>query len=246
MNNIKHHLLEVITTDLEEGFLVTGYDNLEILKCLPDNCVDCIYIDPPYLANKTWEKNGWSFEDKFDNIWVFLFFLAERLVEAKRITRTRHYKIIDDELYEDDEICKYAPRRDKILSDYSSKGKMKKLMEGIDVGASIFVHIDYRTNSEIKTYLMDPLFGDGALEWNEVQALFNIKLGKSVHTPVSIPEVIINQGPDIIMDFFAGSMSTCAAAYKHGRRFIGIEKNKTEQLFCDSIKGKEFGCDRKD
>jgi len=241
MNNIKHHISEVITTDLEEGFIITGYDNLEILRCLPDNCVDCIYIDPPYLTNKIWEKNGWSFEDKFDDMWVFLFFLAERLVEAKRLMRTRHYKIIDDELYEDDEICKYAPRRDKILSDYSGKGKIKKLMKGIDIGASIFVHIDYRTNSEIKTYLMDPLFGEGALTWSEVQALFSIKLGKHVHTPDAVQEVIINQGPDIIMDFFAGSHSTAAAAWKTGRRFISIEKNKSEQLFLDQIKDFTFG-----
>jgi len=226
-------------TELEYGTIYTGADNLEVLKSLPDNSVDMIYIDPPYLTNKSWEKNGWSFDDKFDDMWSFLFFLGERLVEAKRIMRTRRYQLIDDVLYEDGEVCTYEPRRDKILEDYSGKGKKKKLEGGVDVGASIFVHIDYRTNSEIKTYLMDPLFGEGggALSWEQVQTL----MPQPVHIPKSAPQILIEQGPDIVCDFFAGSHSTAAAAYKLGRRFISIEMNDSEELFYKQIEGVEFG-----
>ena len=248
MKNIRETIKTTPVAELKEGLIYTGIDNLELLKQVPDNTVDMIYIDPPYLTNKTWSKNGWEFEDKFTDMWDFLFFLGERLVEAKRIMRTRRYQLIDDVLYEDGKVCTYKPRRDKILEDYSSKSKRKQLEKGVDVGASIFVHIDYRTNSEIKTYLMDPLFGEGggALSWDDVQTLFETKLGRKVHKPVSIPAVEIEQGPDIVCDFFAGSHSTAAAAWKTGRRFISIELNNSSELFYKQIDGVEFGEMRKD
>jgi hypothetical protein len=249
MKNITNSIKEFKPVAVEDkGVIITGADNLDVLKTIPDNTVDMIYIDPPYLTNKVWEKNGWSFEDKFDDMWSFLYFLGERLIEAKRIMRTRHYQIVDDVLMEDGRVCTYEPRRDKILEDYSGKGKMKKLEKGVDVGASIFVHIDYRTNSEIKTYLMDPLFGEGkgALSWDDVQMIMENKIGERVHTPISVPAVEISQGPDIVCDFFAGSHSTAAAAWKTGRRFISIELNKTEELFYKQIEGVSFGEMRKD
>ena len=229
--------------ETEYGKIYTGVDNLEVLKCLPDNSVDAIYIDPPYLTNKKWEKNGWSFDDKFDGMWDFLFFLGERLVEAKRVMRECEFKLINGILYKDGRVETYQPLIEKITKDHSGKAKLKKLEKGVIVGSSIFVHIDYRTNSEIKTYLMDPLFGEGksALEWNEVNALMHMKIGKKVHTPISVPEVEISDGPSICLDFFAGSHSYAAACHKLGRRYISIEMNESEQLFLDQIEGFEFG-----
>ena len=230
-------------TELEYGTIYTGADNLEVLKSLPDNSVDMIYQDTPYYTNKTWTKNGFTFEDSFESKWHFLFFIAERMVELKRIMRTRRYQLIDDVLYEDGEVCTYEPRRNKILEDYSGKGKKKKLEGGVDVGASIFTHIDYRTNSEIKSFIKDPLFGetDDCISWDDVQNLFEIKVGERVHIPISVPAVKIEQGPDICLDPFAGSMSLCAAAYKLGRRFIGIDLNDTLELFYKQIEGIRFG-----
>lgn len=225
------------TYETELGFIITGRDNLEVLKEIPDNTIDQIYIDPPYLTNKTWEKNGWSFDDNFDSMWDYLFFLGERLVEAKRIMRTRTFQLVDDILYEDGKVCTYEPLKNKILCDYSGKGKRKLLLKGVEVGASIFVHIDYRTNSEIKTYLMDVLFGEGksTITLDDVNTLMYNKIGKKLHTPISVTPVTIEQGPSICMDFFGGSHSYAAACHKLGRRYISIEMNKTEQLFKDQI-----------
>lgn len=241
MNNIKATVKDYITIDNPEGFIITGQDNLTILKQLPDSCVDSLFIDPPYLTNKTWEKNGWSFEDKFDSMWDFLYFLGERLVEAKRIMRESIFQLDGDILYRDGKPETYQPLINKILDDYSSKAKRKKLEKGITIGSSIFVQIDYRTNSETKTYLMDPLFGEGALTLYDVNVLMNNKIGKTLHEPVSIPKVDITPGPSICMDFFAGSNSYAATAYKLGRRYISIELNKTEDLFKEQIEGVRFG-----
>lgn len=85
-------------------------DNLEILKSLPDNCVDLIYTDPPFNTNIIQKRNkikavlsesgniGFagdkydrlidgqygSFEDSFDN---YIEFLHPRLQEAYRILK---------------------------------------------------------------------------------------------------------------------------------------------------------------
>ena len=248
MNNIKQLVSDKITYETDYGFIITGYDNLDILKQLPDGCVDSIYIDPPYLTNKTWEKNGWSFVDKFNDMWDFLYFLGERLVEAKRLMRTNHFQLVNNVLLKNGKPETYQPLMNKIKEDYSSKGKRLKLEKGIDIGSSIFVHIDYRTNNEIKTYLMDPLFGEGktTLEWDEVQDIMYKKIGKRIHDPISIPSVDISDGPSICMDFFAGSHSYAVAAHKLGRRYISIELNKSEQLFIDQIKDVTFGEKRED
>lgn len=249
MKNILKNVPYTPSVDTDNGFIITGHDNLDVLKTLPDNCVDQIYIDPPYLTNKTWEKNGWSFEDSFPSMWDYLFFLGERLVEAKRVMRTSLFKWEDGKLYRDGKEETYQPIIDKIVEDWvDKKSKRKQIEKGVEIGASIFVHVDYRTNNEIKTYLLDPLFGEGktTLEWEEVQALMKIKIGKKCHTPVSVPAVDIPSGPSICMDFFGGSHSYAAQAYLTGRRFISIEKNKSEQLFLDAIEGKEFGCERED
>jgi len=233
MNNIKEKVKEFITIDEEQGFIITGQDNLKMLKLLPDGCVDAIYIDPPYLTNKTWEKAGFSFEDKFDSMWDYLFFLGERLVEAKRLMRERIFTVRDGVLYVDGEINIYKPLEEYILKNHSTKTGQKKLEKGLKIGGSIFVHVDYRTNNEIKTYLMDPLFGEGrtTLTLDEVGMLMQSKIGKQLHTPVSVPAVEILSGPSICMDFFAGSLSYPKVAKKLGRRFIGIELNKTEALW---------------
>ena len=192
MNNIKQTVKEYITIDENEGFIVTGQDNLKILKLLPDNCIDNAYIDPPYNTGKKWSKNDWTFDDKFESKWHFIHFLGERLIEAKRV---------------------------------------------MNKGASIFVHVDYRMNSEIKTYLLDPLFSEkeSALTLEDVNNLMMNKIGHQFHEPISVPEVTITDGPSICLDFFSGSLSYPLACKKLGRRFIGVELNKTETLWPDDV-----------
>jgi hypothetical protein len=252
MDLIKQAIQYEKAVDLEQGFIITGYDNLEVLKTIPDGCVDQSYIDPPFKSNKTWEKNGWKFDDKFDDMWDYLFFLGERLVEAKRVMRESIITWDGKDFYRDGQIIQYKPLIDKLTDDWlSSKQKTKEVSKGKKLGASIFVHVDYRTNNEIKTYLMDPLFGEGksALTLDDVQTLMQAKIGKTLHTPVSVPKVDITDGPSIVLDFFGGSHSYAAAAWKTGRRFISIEMNKSEELFWKQITNKDgtiipFGEDR--
>jgi len=57
-------------------------DNLPILRSLPAQSADLIYIDPPFNTGKTQTQRAGSFDDTFDD---FLAFLTPRLEESRRL-----------------------------------------------------------------------------------------------------------------------------------------------------------------
>ena len=70
-------------------------DNLPVLRTLPSESVDLVYIDPPFNTGRTQQRNrfhtengvrvveqSYGYEDSFDD---FLAFLEPRLEEARRI-----------------------------------------------------------------------------------------------------------------------------------------------------------------
>lgn len=73
--------------------LVWG-DNLSVLRCLPDECLDLIYIDPPYFSGRDYNfVFGDDDEIKtFSDIWdgglpTYLMWLNARLWEMKRVLK---------------------------------------------------------------------------------------------------------------------------------------------------------------
>ena len=65
-------------------------DNLEQLKKLPDECVDLIYIDPPFNSNRNYEvfwgetKEKRSFDDRHASTQAYIEFMRPRCVELLR------------------------------------------------------------------------------------------------------------------------------------------------------------------
>ena len=69
-------------------------DNMEVLKNMPDESVDLIYIDPPFFSNRNYEiiwGNGAelrSFGDRWKGgIEHYVGWMAERLIELHRILK---------------------------------------------------------------------------------------------------------------------------------------------------------------
>jgi len=68
-------------------------DNLEQLKKLPENCVDLIYIDPPFNSNRNYEvfwgetKEKRSFEDRHASTQAYIDFMRPRCVELHRVLK---------------------------------------------------------------------------------------------------------------------------------------------------------------
>jgi site-specific DNA-methyltransferase (adenine-specific) len=68
-------------------------DNLEQLKKLPDNCIDLIYIDPPFNSNRNYEvfwgetKEKRAFDDRHASTHAYIEFMRPRCVELHRVLK---------------------------------------------------------------------------------------------------------------------------------------------------------------
>jgi len=66
-------------------------DNLEQLAKLPDQCVDLIYIDPPFNSNRNYEvfwgetKEKRSFEDRHASTQAYIDYMRPRCVQLARV-----------------------------------------------------------------------------------------------------------------------------------------------------------------
>jgi DNA modification methylase len=68
-------------------------DNLDQLKKLPNECVDLIYIDPPFNSNRNYEvfwgetKEKRAFEDRHASTAAYIDFMRPRCIELARVLK---------------------------------------------------------------------------------------------------------------------------------------------------------------
>ncbi|MEN6576022.1 MAG: DNA methyltransferase [Phycisphaerales bacterium] len=68
-------------------------DNLDQLRKLPDECVDLVYIDPPFNSNRNYEvfwgetKEKRAFEDRHASTAAYIDFMRPRCVEMHRVLK---------------------------------------------------------------------------------------------------------------------------------------------------------------
>ena len=68
-------------------------DNLEMLKEVPDESVDLIYIDPPFNSNRHyevfWGDTGEKrrFEDRFGDAEAYISYMRLRILELYRVLK---------------------------------------------------------------------------------------------------------------------------------------------------------------
>ena len=58
-------------------------DNLEVMRTMPDGCVDLIATDPPYCTGRDFG----AYTDKFDSVYEFIEWLAPRVIRMHRILK---------------------------------------------------------------------------------------------------------------------------------------------------------------
>jgi DNA modification methylase len=77
---------------LDTGIIYCG-DCLDQLRKLPPECVDIIYIDPPFNSNRNYEvfwgetKEKRSFEDRHESTAAYIDFMRPRCVELARVLK---------------------------------------------------------------------------------------------------------------------------------------------------------------
>lgn len=65
-------------------------DCLDVLRKLPDSCVDLVYIDPPFGSNRDQVVRGREkrrFSDRFEDVTAYLEYMKPRLLELYRVLK---------------------------------------------------------------------------------------------------------------------------------------------------------------
>jgi len=68
-------------------------DNLDQLKKFPDECIDLIYIDPPFNSNRNYEvfwgetKEKRAFDDRHGSTQAYIEFMRPRCLELARVLK---------------------------------------------------------------------------------------------------------------------------------------------------------------
>jgi DNA modification methylase len=68
-------------------------DNLQILKDIPDESIDLIYIDPPFNSNRNYEvfwgdiQEKRAFEDRFGDAQAYIHYMQPRIIELYRVLK---------------------------------------------------------------------------------------------------------------------------------------------------------------
>lgn len=240
-------------------------DNLDVLKSLPDNFVNLIYIDPPFNTGNTQAREtGAGIISYRDNFKSLVDFLEPRLKEAYRVLSESgsFYFHID---YREVHYC-------KLLLDYifGKENFLNEIIWSYDYGGrskrrwaakhdNILFYVKDRTNycfnyDEIDRipYMAPGLVGEEKTKagkrvtdtwWHTiVPTRSKEKTGYPTQKPLGIVDRMVkvssNVG-DLVLDFFAGSGTTGESCRRLGRKFILVDNNQQAL----DIMRKRFGDD---
>jgi site-specific DNA-methyltransferase (adenine-specific) len=248
-------------------------ENLEVLRTLPSESVDLIYIDPPFNTGKVQQRTqiktvrssqgdrvGFQgrryesvvigtkrFADMFDD---YLAFLEPRLAEAHRVLAPRgslyfhidyrevHYcKVLLDQIFGREcflnEIIwaydyggrprnRWPPKHDNILLYVKDPSKYvfnADAIERIPYMAPGLVGPEKAARGKLPTDTW----------WHTIVPTNSAeKTGYPTQKPLGILRRIVmasSRPGALVLDFFAGSGTTGAAAFECGRRFILVDNN---------------------
>jgi len=189
-------------------------DCLEVMKQMPDKCVDLVLTDPPYGLGFQYEQ----FTDTQDNL--------KNLVDAfmPEVIRVAHTVVITPGL---NNIHLYP--------------KSKWILAWIYMGGANISPWGFNCWQPILVYGADPYLRDRLGARSDV-IVDNIPAKDWGH-PCSKPQTFIvklikrvsTKESDIILDPFLGSGTTAVAAKQLGRKYIGIE---ISEKYCEIARGR--------
>lgn len=203
---------------------IINADCLDILKQLPDKCVDLVLTDPPYNIGMDGGK-GW------DNIKNYENFIQEIFLEIKRIS-TRQIIFFDYsytklfELLEQPKERFVWHREGGFSGDFIKKGYEPFYLYGDNPINIPKIKNDYaNTDARLREYK------SVSNVWN-IPNLVGKKTEKENHPtqkPLALFERCVfmcSNENDLVLDCFSGSGTTAVACHNLKRRFICIEKDK--------------------
>ena len=205
---------------LEPNRLIWG-DNLHIMRTLPSESVDLIYIDPPFFSNRVYNEIWGDDHEKrsFSDVWEggldgFLVWLNARLYEMKRLLKpggaiyvhcdwhASHYIKV-----EMDKIFGYENFRNEIVWSYRTGGVSKRHWPRKHDVVLFYVKSDsYRHNPiQERVYYAKPFFNERVDDegryyadvylrdsWDDVKPIINVSRER-VGYPTQKPEALVER-----------------------------------------------------
>jgi len=189
-------------------------DCIEIMKQMPANSVDFVLTDPPYLVNYR-DRSGRSIQNDVDESWL-------------KPAMTQAYHVL---------------KQDRVAVMFYGWTKIDKFFEAwISAGFQPVGHIVFRKSYSSKSRFLRYQHEQAFLLAKGRPPLPEQPLGDVIDMPYSGNKFHPTQKPipvlaslirsfslrgEIVLDPFAGSGSTCAAALLANRKYIGAELDDT-------------------
>lgn len=212
-------------------------DYLEVLKNIPDNSIDCIITDPPYLfvkggqKSKKWNVGTWSNESytlnnmaEFGEKEIFIF-LDGVINKLKKVNMFVFCSRLQIQFY-----FKWIMEHKKIKYDLLVWNKEKINVKMSKVFAN---DIEYIIRLYEPGVSLNKIYKGEKLDSEYYRKIRTCKQPKGEHEtmkPIKILQDFIELSTkegDIVLDCFMGSGSTGVACLNSNRNFIGIELNRT-------------------
>jgi site-specific DNA-methyltransferase (adenine-specific) len=199
-------------TAIQNRFIntITHGDCIEIMREMPANSIDFILTDPPYLVNYR-DRSGRTIQNDVNADW-----LKPAMAEAYRVLR-----------------------QDRVAVMYYGWSRVDAFFEawrsaGFQPVGHIVFRKSYSSKSRFLRYQHEQAFllakGRPPLPKEPLMDVMDMPYsGNKLHPtqkPVPVLAQLIRSFSllgDIVLDPFAGSGSTCAAALLTGRKYIGME-----------------------
>jgi DNA modification methylase len=198
-------------------------DCLNVLKQLPDKCIDLVLTDPPYNIGIDGGK-GW------DNIDDYEVFIKQVFSEAQRVSKRQifffdySYTKLFEELAEPKERFIWH-REGGFSGDFIKKGYEPFYLYGDEVANIPKIKNEYAdTDPRLRE------FKSVSNVWTipNLVGRKNEKAGHPTQKPLKLFERCVYMGSnegDIVLDCFSGSGTTAVVCHNLKRRFICVEKD---------------------
>jgi DNA modification methylase len=226
-------------------------DNLERLAQFPPECVDLIYLDPPFFSNRHYEVI-WgdeaeirSFEDRWEGgIHVYIEWMRERMIELRKVLKPTgsiylhcdwhagHYlKVMMDDIFGRENFL------NNVVWCYGLGGSSarywprkhddilwySKTPDGQYFDAPMVPATSQRMKGELKKMPDYWLIPT-------INNMAKERLGYPTQKPEALLEVIVGSSTkpgDVVLDPFAGCGTTLVVAQRMKRQWVGIDISPT-------------------
>ncbi len=204
------------TTRQQSNFTntITHGDCIEVMRQMPANSVDFVLTDPPYLVNYR-DRTGRTIENDVKSDW-----LKPAMAEAYRVLKQDRVAIMFYGWTKVDEF--FAAWKDA----------------GFQPVGHIVFRKAYSSKSRFLSYRHEQAYllakGRPPLPKQPVADVIDMPYSGNKLHPTQKPVAALAQlirsftlSGDTVLDPFAGSASSCASALLIGRKYIGIEMDRT-------------------